>query len=127
MTEPPLPPGEPTQQQRNWAMLAHLSGLACMVPFGNVIGPLLIWQIKRVELGEFVSANAREALNFQMTFVIAVAFCMSIYCIPLPVIAPIGLFLIPIIVLLNVVMCVIATIRTNLGIVYRYPFVLRVF
>ncbi len=127
MIDPPLPHSEPTQEQRNWAMLAHLSGLACMVPFGNLIGPLLIWQIKRAELGEFVGANAREALNFQMTFVVLVAFCVSIYCIPVPYVAPIGLFLIPIVVLLNVVMCVIATIRTNLGIVYRYPFVLRVF
>lgn len=126
MIEPPSPRIEPTQQQRNWAMLAHLSGLACMVPFGNVIGPLLIWQIKRAELGEFVGANAREALNFQMTFVIVVAFCMSIFCIPLPLVSPIGLFLIPITVMLNVWMCVIATIRTNLGIVYRYPYVFRI-
>ncbi len=127
MNEPPLPPTEPTQQQRNWAMLAHLSGLACMVPFGNVIGPLLIWQIKRHELGEFVGANAREALNFQMTFVIAVAFFMSVSCLPIPGFGLIGPIFIPIVVLLDVVMCVIATIRTNLGIVYRYPFVFRMF
>ena len=36
-------------QARTWAMLCHLASLAGMVgvPFGNVVGPLIVWLIKR--------------------------------------------------------------------------------
>ena len=34
---------------RNWAMIAHLSGLAKYtgIPFANVIAPLIVWQLKK--------------------------------------------------------------------------------
>ncbi len=124
--QPPPQFGPPTSEQRNWAMLAHLSGLLFAIPFGNIIGPLLIWQLKRTELGEFVGASAREALNFQFTFVTLIAFCVSLWFVPVEA-GAIGLVLIPVVVLLNVVMVVNATVQTNQGEIYRYPFAIRVF
>ncbi len=124
----PPPPGWPTKEQRNWAMLAHLTGLSFLaVPFGNIVGPLLIWQIKREELGEFVGANAREALNFQFTFIVLLVFSASMVVLPLPGVHylawPAAIFL----ALANVYFCCIAAIDTNMGEVYRYPYSFRPF
>jgi len=126
--ELPPPPGFPTKEQRNWAMLAHLTGLSFFaVPLGNIVGPLLIWQIKREELGEFVGASAREALNFQFTFVVLLVFSGSMLLLPLPGIHyaawPLALFF----SLANVYFCCMAAIETNEGEVYRYPYAFRPF
>jgi hypothetical protein len=127
-TGPPIPSGRPTKEQRNWAMLAHLTGLSFLaVPFGNIVGPLLIWQIKREDLGEFVGANAREALNFQFTFVVLLVFSASTILLPLPGVHyltwPMFLFF----SLANVYFCCMAAIETNAGEVYRYPYAFRPF
>jgi len=39
------------QQERTWAMATHLAALAVFIfPFfGNIIGPLIIWLIKKDE------------------------------------------------------------------------------
>lgn len=128
-TRPPPPLGYPDKTRRNWSMIAHLCGLAFLtVPFGNVVGPLLIWQIKREELGEFVASNAREALNFQFTFVVVIAFFASMNI--LPAVGGIGTFsllMIAAVSLANVYFCCIAAIEVNKGEVYRYPYALRPF
>ena len=50
-----------------WAMWCHLSALGGLVfPFGNVLGPLVLWLTKRDEIPE-VDVNGKEALNFQIT------------------------------------------------------------
>jgi uncharacterized protein len=50
-----------------WAMWSHLSALGGLVfPFGNILGPLVIWLSKREEIPE-VDVNAKEAMNFQIT------------------------------------------------------------
>jgi uncharacterized Tic20 family protein len=55
-------------QERNWAMAAHLSALVAIagIPFGHVLGPLVIYLIKGHE-SEFVGEHARASLNFQIT------------------------------------------------------------
>ena len=40
------------------------------MPLGNIIGPLVIWLIKKDQY-PFVDYNARQAMNFQITFLIA--------------------------------------------------------
>ena len=38
------------RDSRMWAMFAHLSALAgYIIPFGSIIGPLIIWSIKKDE------------------------------------------------------------------------------
>ncbi|MBX3394194.1 MAG: DUF4870 domain-containing protein [Phycisphaerae bacterium] len=123
----PSPLG-PTQQQRNWAMLAHLAGLAfLMPPFGNIIGPLLIWQIKRKELGEFVGASAREALNFQFSFTVMVMFVASLNILPIARVGSVSILGLFVLVLLNLYSCVVAAIRSNEGEIFRYPYAFRPF
>ncbi|MGD0258440.1 MAG: DUF4870 domain-containing protein [Verrucomicrobiota bacterium] len=103
-------------------MLCHLSALAgYIIPFGNVLGPLLIWQIKKNEFPS-VEEHGKAALNFQLTVLIALfvgamaAFLLSFVCI--------GFLLIPVVVaiaLCGLVFAIIAGIKANNGEAYRYP------
>ena len=57
-----------TNEERNWAMAGHLSALVAVVglPFGHVIGPLIVYLVKGGE-SAFVAAHARASLNYQLT------------------------------------------------------------
>lgn len=53
-----------------WAMFCHLAGfLGLIIPFGNIIGPLIIWSMKKKEY-PFVNEQGKESLNFQITYLI---------------------------------------------------------
>lgn len=106
---------EPSAEARQWGMFAHLAALGgFIIPFGSVIGPLIIWQIKKEEFS-FVDDQGKEALNFQITVVIAmaVAFLLSFILI--------GFLLIPIIVIGAIVFVIMGGIKANAGELYRYP------
>ena len=48
---------EPTREVRQWAMFCHFSAfLGLVFPFGNLLGPLIVWQIKK-DLDPFVVAR----------------------------------------------------------------------
>ena len=120
---PPQPPVAPTaagsSDERMWAMFAHLSALAgFIIPFGSILGPLIIWQIKKNEY-PLVDDQGKEALNFQITMAIAlvVSFVLMIVLIGFILIWVVGLF--------DLIMIVIASIKANNGERYRYPFTLR--
>ena len=66
--QPPLSPGE--SDVRTWCMLCHLSALAGLfLPAGNILGPLLVWQIKKNEMPA-VEPHGKDSLNFQLTVLI---------------------------------------------------------
>jgi uncharacterized Tic20 family protein len=117
---PPMPPSAgPSAEEKQWAMFAHLSALVgFLIPFGSVLGPLIIWQIKKNEM-PFVDDQGKEALNFQITVLIAV-----IACLVLSVIV-IGFLLLPIVGIAALVLTIMAGIKANNGETYRYPFTLR--
>jgi uncharacterized protein len=120
-SSPPPAPNE--SQARTWNMLCHLSALAGLViPFGNLLGPLLIWQIKKHQFPS-VEAHGKAALNFQLTVLIAavvggvLAFVLSFVCI--------GYLLFPVVVLIGLaglVFAIIAGVQANDGRDYRYPY-----
>jgi uncharacterized Tic20 family protein len=58
----------PAALERNWAMAAHLSALVAVagMPFGHVLGPLVVYLIKGHE-SEFVGEHARASLNYQIS------------------------------------------------------------
>ena len=60
-----------TPQDRQTAFWVHLSALAGIIlPFGNIIGPLVVWQMHKND-HEFIDKNGKEAINFQITVMIA--------------------------------------------------------
>jgi hypothetical protein len=116
---PPSPGGEVTAEQRQWGLFAHLSALSgLIIPFGNIIGPLIIWQVKKTEM-PFVEDQAKEALNFNITFAIA-AFIAWLLIFVL-----IGILLLPLIGIAWIVFTILAGLAANKGEAYRYPFALR--
>src|SRR3954467_5501803 len=59
-------PIETNPDAKMWGMLAHLSSLAGLViPFGNFIGPLVVWLMKK-DQQPFVNDQGKESLNFQI-------------------------------------------------------------
>src|ERR1017187_1181657 len=58
----------PSADARTWGMLCHLAAVALLsAPFGNVIGPLVIYLVKKDE-DPFIADQAKESVNFQITF-----------------------------------------------------------
>lgn len=99
-------------------LLAVLSHILAIVPGIGILGPLVIYLVKKDE-SAFVRDNARESLNFQLTIIL-------LYIISgILVLIFIGLFLIWIVGILNTILVIVATIRASEGEVYRYPINLR--
>jgi uncharacterized protein len=112
-------PIETNSDARMFGMLAHISSLAGLViPFGNIIGPLIIWLMKKDQY-PFVNDQGKESLNFQITVTIVAIIAALTICIG------IGIFLLPLVGLAGAIMAVIAGIKANEGVAYRYPFTLR--
>ncbi|MFU8816736.1 MAG: DUF4870 domain-containing protein [Pseudomonadales bacterium] len=112
------PPGL-SSDERQWGMFAHLSALAgFIIPFGNVIGPLVVWQLKKNDM-PFVDDQGKEALNFQITVLIA------IFVSVLLMVIVIGALLLPIVAIGALILTVIGAVKANAGERYRYPFALR--
>ncbi len=112
--------------ERQWAMWCHLSALAgLIVPFGNFIGPLIIWQVKRNELPA-LDPHGKAAMNFQLS--------VLIYEIGLVLVGLVGflcLAWIPVLLALlalhlaAIILPVLAGIKANEGTVFTYPLTLR--
>jgi uncharacterized Tic20 family protein len=116
-------------EAENWAVGAHLSSLVALLSVPPVLGPLVVWLLKR-EDHPFVADQAREALNFQISVLIytivgviaALAFTLATMGLGLVVVLPaafvfvVGAFLLPI----------FAAIEASEGERFRYPFTLRV-
>lgn len=128
---PPPPPGSasgsPSQEERQWALFAHLSALLGALITGGIglfVGPLVIWLIKK-ETMPFVDDQGKEALNFNITMAI-----VGVALIVLTVITlGIGMLLtIPVGLAATVawlVFTIIAAIKASEGVSYRYPLTLR--
>ncbi len=103
------------KDDRTWAMLCHLSALAgFIVPFGSVLGPLIIWLIKKDEM-PIVDIHGKKALNFQITMAIAYFVCFLL------IFAAVGLLLLPMVAIFSFVMVVIASVKANDGKEFNYP------
>ena len=107
--------GDVNSDERTWAILVHASAFAGLfVPFGNILAPLLVWLIKREE-SEFVDANGKQALNFQMTWTVIVVLALF------SLVIGVGLVLVPLVALAWVILVVLATVRASENEVYDYP------
>ncbi len=108
-----------SSEEKTWAMLGHLLVLSgFIIPFGNIIAPLVIWQIKKGEM-PFAANEAKEALNFEinMTAYIIIA---SLLCFVL-----IGFLILPVLLIVNIVLPILAGTKASSGMAYRYPFIIR--
>ena len=125
---PPQPPpaAAPSEaDERTWALLGHLSAFSAFIPgLGCVIGPLIVWLVKRDTM-PFASEQAKEALNFNITAIIAALALGAFTLITLGIGA---LLTVPLALALFVawfVLTIVAAVKANNGEHYRYPFSIR--
>ena len=123
--------GTASAEEKQWAMFAHLSallgGLVTSGWGGSVgffIGPLVIWQMKKDTM-PFVSDQGKEALNFAITVSAA---CLVLLMLTLLTLGIGALLTIPLMMIIGItatVLVIMAAIKANQGIAYRYPISLR--
>ena len=100
----------PTSDEKTMAILAHVLTLAV-----GFIAPLVIYLLKKDE-STYVTAHAKESLNFQITIFIAVI---------LLIVTIVGALLLWIVGILALVLIIVATIKASEGKLYKYPFTIR--
>ena len=109
----------PSKDETMWAMFCHLSTLiGFSIPFGNVIAPMILWQMKKDEY-PLVNDQGKEALNFQisMTIYILVSVILIFVAIGIVLLIVLGIF--------DLIVTVIAALNAANGEKYRYPFSIR--
>jgi hypothetical protein len=125
MEPPPSPPVQTTPpvtallrntgNDKIWSILSHVS---VFLGVGFLVLPLVVYLAMKDE-SEYVAANAKEALNFHISWMIYY-FC----CIPLCLIM-IGFLLFVLLTLSMFILSILAAIKASDGGCYRYPMTLR--
>lgn len=108
----PIKPS-PSNDDKNIATIIHLSGMLF-----SFVPSLVVWLLKKDD-NTYIAVEAKEALNFQLSVVIAQLIAAVLVWVL------IGFLLMPIIWLANIALCIIAAIKTSKGETYRYPLSLR--
>lgn len=115
----PASAGVVPKEHRTWGMLAHVTVFSgFVIPFGSIIGPLVIWLMKKDEM-PFVADQGKEVLNFQISVMIYLLVSAAL------VFVLIGLLLVPAVVIFSIVMTIIGAMKANEGEYYRYPLCIR--
>lgn len=127
MTDEGPTPAELTQvssEQQTWRVLAHASALIQFLGPPSVVGPLVVWLVKRND--PVVEPHARAALNYQLTLLIyfivggIAAFILFLTIIGIALSLLVVLFLL-LLVVMEVVFAILATLAASRGELYDYP------
>jgi hypothetical protein len=103
----------PSNDDKNIATITHLGGTVF-----SFVPALIVWVLKKDD-SEYIATQAKEALNFQITVLLAYFIAWILVWIL------IGFAFLGIIWLANIVLCIVAAISTSKGETYRYPLTLR--
>jgi uncharacterized protein len=109
-------------KDRTWAMACHLTALVGLlgIPFGNVLGPLVTWLIKKNEM-PLVDQEGKESLNFQISMSIYMAIA-AVLCLIV-----IGFLLLIPLIIADVIFVIMASVKTSNGEKFTYPLTIRFF
>jgi uncharacterized Tic20 family protein len=106
--EPSVIETSPTPSDKTAAMLTHLGGI-----FFSFVPSLIVYLA--VNNNPWLKEQARNALNFQLTMVIAWVIVGLLHWVL------IGFLLVWPLELLNTILCVVAAVRANAGDGFHYP------
>jgi len=109
-------------KERAFAVISHLGGLLAFTCLLGIIIPLVIWLLKGEE-SVFINTQAKEALNFQITFFIYMGLCVLLFWTIIGI--PFAILGYCICVLTNIICSIKGAIWTSKGNTYRYPMNLR--
>jgi uncharacterized protein len=109
----------PDKDARTWGMLAHLSALVQLLGIPSIVGPLVVWLIKKNEF-PFVDDQGKESLNFNLTVLLAALVISPTICL-----AGLGIILLIALGVAALILAIIGAMKANEGVAYRYPWTLR--
>ena len=112
---PASPLAAPRGNDKIWSILCHLSIISVGI---GLVFPLVVYLAMRGD-SDYVTANAKEALNFHLSLLL---YC--VVCIPL-VFVVIGIPLLIVIGLASLILAIVAAIKASDGACYRYPLTIR--
>jgi len=107
-----------SKESRQWAMMLHFSILAgFLIPFGGLIAPILIWQLKKEDMPEIIP-HAHVVMNWIITGLVyfAISFVLMFVLIGIPMMMALGV--------VTVVFSIIGGIKANDGELWEYPMTL---
>jgi len=120
MTEPIQASGD----QQTWRVVAHASAFIQLVGIPSLVGPLVVWLVKRDD--PVVEPHARAALNFQLS--ILIYFVVGGLVAVIALVTIVGIVLSVLIVLLLVLLfflellfALLGTLAASRGELYKYP------
>lgn len=106
-----------TPHEKTWGMFVHLSALlGLLLPLGLVLGPLIVWLLKRKE-SRFIDEQGKRAVNFQLTILI-IAFVIGLLSTIIRPLLPIAFM----VGLAALIFAAMAGVSIYNGKDYRYPF-----
>jgi uncharacterized protein len=108
-------------QERTWAMAAHIGTLVSAWIALGLICPLVIWLLYR-ERSDYIRRHSLESLNFQITLLIYLAISVVLGLITFGLLL---FVLLPALGIFALVVIVMATIAAGSGQDYRYPLTFR--
>jgi uncharacterized protein len=130
----PDPTGPPphrsglTSEVRGWGVAAHLSAFVGAWVFLAFLGPLVVWLLGRERHG-FIDHHAKEALNFNLTFLLVTVVGGVIGVVGAVLTLGLGLFiLLPLAAAIAIgwiVLTIVAAVKAWDGEGYRYPLTIR--
>lgn len=114
--------GTPTPSSKDDSTLGvvcHLLSLAGFaVPFGHILGPLILWVVKRSD-SPYLDAVGKEVVNFNISW--------SIYMLiaAFSILAVVGLLLLPLVAITWLILVIVGAINSSSGKFHRYPLTIR--
>ncbi|WP_041422408.1 DUF4870 domain-containing protein [Shewanella sediminis] len=100
-------------------IVVHVASFAgYIIPFGSVLGPLIVWLMQRDEI-QFVDECGRNCLNFKISMMIYVMISVVLMFVG------IGFILVGFLAVFDIVVTIIAAMKASEGICYKYPMTIK--
>lgn len=108
-----------SRDDRNMGLAVHLASFSgYLIPFGSILGPLIVWLMKREEIA-FVDSCGRNCLNFKISVMVYAIISMILMFIG------IGFILLGVLAVFDIVVTIIAAMKASEGISYQYPLTIK--
>ncbi|MBN1112853.1 MAG: DUF4870 domain-containing protein [Bacteroidales bacterium] len=103
-----------TSDERNLALLCHLSGFLFFIPFAGILVTLTVWLTKKNE-SSFLMQHGKEVLNFQISmtiYFIVASFLILLF---------IGLLILPVLGILYIILMILGAVKASNDELFKYP------
>jgi hypothetical protein len=109
----------PSEGERKWATALHDAALiGFVVPLGNVLAPLILWQLGR-RRSLFVDVQGREAVNFHLSLLLYAVIGLVL------ILLPVGIVILLTVGAMLLVLPIVAAVQGGLGREFHYPAAIR--